>query len=700
MLDPRPAAWIRHQAFLYLTALFLVIGTSAPAGGLPAPDESDDLFGLSLHELLDVNVVSSSRVEQSMREAPNAIAVIHDHDIRRAGARSIPEALRLAPGVYVAQMSGNQWVVTIGGFAFLTFANKLLVLIDGVSVYQPLHGGVNWDELPVSIDEIDRIEVIRGPGNVHYGANAVNGVVNIITRPPAEDSPAYANVHTGSQSVRSGGAGVSFQSSSGRWATRIDTGYEQNDGFSPDFNGEVNDARELYVGSLRTAWTASGATSLGFDLRYRGGEYELPSVAGAAPPSTMRLQSSISRLRLDHALSSGGEWYVQASWWRTLRDVNRDDSGWMLADNTYQMDIECQATIPLETAGRHRFTFGGAYRYSEVKTDEAGTVVVLRDGFSRLTVGSAFVHDEWRLTDQWVLNGGVKWEDINVVSPTWQGRVALLYHVSAAHGFRTALANSYRSPSLPELFEDLHVPLPTAVPSPPWPAGVPQELFALLGDDTLEPERVISYELGYRGRWFESLNFDLSYAYRRHDNLISPFAADPGVVVPGIGGPFAQVFRFSGTGHARSHTGEALVQARLRDGWIVTASYWINDIEVWGDNAFVGFEDNTPTGFGRLGVGYTNPGGFAADVAALYSGGVAVVNTQDVGRTPSFIDSYVRIDARLAHRFYLSDGELEVGLLATNLSDEWHSEYVDYVPGAGALAVHRGYFGFLEYRVK
>ena len=144
-----------------------------------------------------------SRFHKPLLESHNAVWVISDEDIRRAGVRSIPEALALAPGVYVAQSAGNNWTVTIGGFSLGSFSNKLLVLVDNVTVYSTLFGNVEWDLLPVTLAEVDRIEVIRGAAGVQYGANAVNGVISIFTKAPGPVAGGYARIEGGSQGVRS-----------------------------------------------------------------------------------------------------------------------------------------------------------------------------------------------------------------------------------------------------------------------------------------------------------------------------------------------------------------------------------------------------------------------------------------------------------------------------------------------------------------
>src|SRR6185295_10751788 len=169
-----------------------------PAAQAPLPQQ--DLTELSLEELLnlEVTVTSAARHEQPLSKTPAAIFVLSADDIRRSGATSIPEALRLVPGVNVARLDSNRWAVTIRGFNG-QFANKLLVLVDGRSVYTPLFSGTWWDVADVPLEEIERIEVIRGPGAALWGANAVNGIINIITKPASQTQGDFASTTVGTQ---------------------------------------------------------------------------------------------------------------------------------------------------------------------------------------------------------------------------------------------------------------------------------------------------------------------------------------------------------------------------------------------------------------------------------------------------------------------------------------------------------------------
>src|SRR5438477_1480580 len=178
------------RALIVTQCLLLSGAVTASAQTAPV-----DLARISIEDLLNVEITSASRKEQRADTAAAAVFVITHDDIRRSGLTTLPEILRLAPGVQVAQLNANRWAVSVRGFNNL-YSNKLLVLVNGRSTYNQIFSGIFWDSEDVVLDDIDRIEVIRGPGGTLWGANAMNGVINIITKPAAE---------TGGGSVRIGG---------------------------------------------------------------------------------------------------------------------------------------------------------------------------------------------------------------------------------------------------------------------------------------------------------------------------------------------------------------------------------------------------------------------------------------------------------------------------------------------------------------
>src|ERR1700730_9053361 len=170
----------------------------AYAAQTPSTDSAADLYQISLQDLMNMEVTSVSKREQKMSQAAAAIFVINQDDIRRSAALNIPDLLRMVPGLDVAQINASTWAISARGFNH-QFSDKLLVLIDGRTVFTPSQNGVNWDTLDVPLDDIERIEVIRGPGATVWGANAVNGVINVITKSTTDTQGALVTAGAGTE---------------------------------------------------------------------------------------------------------------------------------------------------------------------------------------------------------------------------------------------------------------------------------------------------------------------------------------------------------------------------------------------------------------------------------------------------------------------------------------------------------------------
>src|SRR5437588_854543 len=194
------------RRILSLAVLAVFLGGSASA---QSPQGVPDIYRMSIEELMNVEVTSVAKRPQRVADAAAAVFVITQEDIRRSGAASIPEALQMVPGLEVARIDENKWAIGSRGFNG-RFDNKLLVLIDGRSVYTPLFSGVYWNVQDVMLEDVDRIEVIRGPGATLWGANAVDGVINIITKPTQSTQGAVVTAGGGTEergaaNVRYGG---------------------------------------------------------------------------------------------------------------------------------------------------------------------------------------------------------------------------------------------------------------------------------------------------------------------------------------------------------------------------------------------------------------------------------------------------------------------------------------------------------------
>src|SRR6202040_223714 len=252
---------------------------------LPAwpQQQTPDLADRSLEDLMNIEVTSVSKKEQKLSQTPAAVFVITEEDIRRSGATNIPDLLRMVPGLDVAQINANTWAISARGFN-LQFANKLLVLIDGRAVYTPLFGGVYWDTQDVPLEDIERIEVIRGPGGTIWGANAVNGVINIITKSAANTTGTLATL--GSGTVDQGTGGLRYGGSAGGdFNYRIyGMGSIRGPEYHPD--GDGFDRWRMGQMGFRADWQTSGQSSLTVQGdAYRVASGERTFIASFSPPA-------------------------------------------------------------------------------------------------------------------------------------------------------------------------------------------------------------------------------------------------------------------------------------------------------------------------------------------------------------------------------------------------------------------------------
>ena len=280
---PEAKAWHRQplvKSFIFslIWALVAILGTS----GMSEGQVVEDLSRLSLEDLMNIEVTTVARRPQPLSEAAAAAYVITADDIRRSGATSVPEALRMVPGLQVAKLDANKWAISSRGFNS-RFANKLLVLIDGRSVYTPLFSGVYWDAQDLLLEDVDRIEVIRGPGGTLWGSNAVNGVINIITKPAAESQGVLVSAGGGSE--ERGFAAARYGGSEGNFNYRLYTQNINRDDGLTSAGAPALDDRHLTKGGFRLDWNggAADAITLQGDI-YSGRSSQVVTVPTVIPP--------------------------------------------------------------------------------------------------------------------------------------------------------------------------------------------------------------------------------------------------------------------------------------------------------------------------------------------------------------------------------------------------------------------------------
>jgi len=454
------------------------------------PQTVDDLRGLSIEDLANLKVTTVSRRPEVLSQTSSAAYVITADDIRRAGATSLPEALRLAPNLEVAQINAYSWTVTARGFNSPETANKLLVLVNGRTVYDPIDGGVLWQQVDVDMNNIDHIEVISGPGGSVWGANAVNGVINVITRSATQNQGVAVAVDAGGDeqtaSLRVGGKlgdhatfqllGDTFNDGSTIAATAGDT---TNDAFKGAHGGL----------SLAGSW---GADKLSLGLS--GYNNSIADDGG-------RLWGTVLKGGWSHALANGATFDLHTYF-------SRDDrSQPTLYEGRDVFAVDGQETMAI--GARQNLVWGGEYRFYREN-------FVSYDAFyfanprTTISLGSLFAQDEIALEPRLKLTLGLKLEDNSYSGFDWLPNVRLAWQPNATSLLWAAVSRSVRTPNRIE--RELEDPGFLA-PSPDFAA-----------------EKVVAYETGWRVQPNRRLSLSVSLFYNRYDDLRTDGYTLPAIV--------------------------------------------------------------------------------------------------------------------------------------------------------------------------
>ncbi len=426
-----------------LNSAGLVLGAAWLGAAQTALADSGDLLDLSIEQLADLQITSVSRAEERLADAPAAVFVITGDEIRRSGVRSIAEALRLAPGVEVARRNAAAWSITIRGFNS-DLANKLLVLIDGRSVYSPLYAGVYWDVQDTLLEDIDRIEVIAGPGGTLWGANAVNGVINIITRPAATTSGAFLEAGGGNEERSF--AGFRYGGTLGSdIAARVYVKYFDRDPSIQTSGAEGVDAARLAQAGFRMDWGSVDADRFTVQGDVYGGQeggtfldsFTLGTRPAGSATGEAGVRGANVLARWDRTLDSGASLTLQAYEDHTNRDI----------PNTYHekrdtLDVDFQHH--LRHRERHDVLWGLGFRSSADKIANTALATFDPDHRDDHTF-SAFLQDKIALkSDKWYLTLGSKFEHNDYSGSETQPNVRLSWLVSERQSFWMAAS---RSPS-------------------------------------------------------------------------------------------------------------------------------------------------------------------------------------------------------------------------------------------------------------
>jgi iron complex outermembrane recepter protein len=481
-----------------------------PQDPRPPQDRPRDVTEIDLDDLIKVRVTSPSRKEQLLTEVPAAIYVLREDDLKRSGATSLAEALRAVPGVQVARPRSNSWAVSARGFNS-TSANKLLVLIDGRSVYSPLHSGVFWDAQDTFLEDVDRIEVIRGPGGSLWGANAVNGVINIITKRAGETQGGVVTAGAGTEERIFGGARYGFQAAEDLYVRIYAKYFDRDDAADGiDHDRSAVDGWFQGRGGFRADYKAGDHDRLTFS----GDFYEGQVRSRVTEPS---LTAPFARTFKDRTELRGGN--VMARWDREFDPTSNLSlqvyydyylrSSELFTDSLHTGDLDFQHRFRLMEG--HDLNWGLGYRL--YRSALKNTFTISADPSTHTDdILSAFVQDEITLVqDRLRFVVGSKFEHNDYTGFEIQPSARLAWNPADRHMAWLAASRSVRTPSIIDV--DLRL---NAQVFPPTPT-----VLTVFGDEDFRSEEVLAHEAGYRIRPVDALSLDLAVFYNRYNHLRS-----------------------------------------------------------------------------------------------------------------------------------------------------------------------------------
>lgn len=479
----------------------------------PAIAADTDLNELSIAELMNIEITSVSKKPQTMASAAAAAFVISQEDIRRSGATTIPDVLRMVPGLQVAKIDSNLWAVSIRGFNNVV-ANKLLVLKDGRSLYTPAYSGVYWEQQDTPLELIDRIEVIRGPGAALWGSNAVNGVINIITKHAADTKGGMLSTGGGTteRGFGTGSYGFALNESVDM---RLYAKYA-NKGPGEMSNGtEAHDSWQSGSMGFKMDAQLSDADSLSLQGGFLKGSYDETGTLYQLPTFTDPRYSH--QVDATTGMINGN---LLVNWERTLSNTDSiflkayydyyENHFYALDENFHAVDLDFQHRFRF--ANHHDLIWGLGYRYT-YGTLAGDSYIASQTVNSTNNLFSIFVHDEiMLLPDRLSLIVGCRLEHNDYTGFEVQPNARLLWTPIKQHSIWAAVSRAVRTPAI----TDREVVYPQFRTMSPAETGLPLPLrLQMNGNRNQQSETVIAYELGYRTTPLQNVSVDLALFYNQ-----------------------------------------------------------------------------------------------------------------------------------------------------------------------------------------
>ena len=626
---------------------------------IQAQDSANDFADLSIEQLLNESVTSVTKRETRQVDAPAAISVLSNDDIQRTGATTIADALRLVPGLHVGAVNSGEFAVSARGFSNI-FSNKMLVLVDGRAVYNALFAGVFWDLQQPILEDLDRIEIIRGPGAAVWGANAMNGVINIVSRSARETQGGLAYV---------GGGNIHESMVGGR------------------YGGKIGDDiyYRIFASSQSThSYTNADGSSAEDDWKSWQGGFRLDQYADASTHLTW--QADVTKLeqetggldaynintlgRLTYELSGRSSIELQAYYDRVYRDSPLRAIG-----HSDTFDFTAQHNFSLGQF--HDITWGLGYRFIATSVKETNPLAKVNTNQFDLNLFSLFFQDEWHMfQDKLTVTTGARVEHNDYTGFEIQPNLRVLFKPTEKQTLWAAVSRAVRTPAATEGMDVFAFAYGQ-------PFAAPGGLYVptVVGNDSPSSEVLWAYEMGYRLQPHRKVSIDSAAYYNRYKDLINVGEIsrfNPGIPVGTAERPFKNNLS------AETYGGELAVTVSPTDTWRLTTSYSLLFADFHGADLSIAEEQERfmPTHLVGLRSSYDFSSRASFDVQLRY------VDQIDM------VPSYITADLRLL--YHLTDN-LDISLVAQNIFEDQHLEQR---PQAVTITtqVPRGFYAKITWR--
>ena len=670
---------------IFITAFILHLSSLSCWASNPVLLARNDITEFSLEELMNITVTSVSKKESKLSESAAAIFVLTQEDIRRSGVTCVPEALRMVPGLQVAQINSNVWSISARGFNH-RFANKLLVLMDGRTLYTPVFSGVYWHEQDTVLEDVERIEVIRGPGATLWGANAVNGIINIITKNAKDTQGGLLSGGGGKEETGFGSFRYGGELGDNLHYRAYAKGFKKDD-FHWSTGENARDEWDHVQGGFKVDWEANEEDS--FTLQgdmYRNTSGDLENVT--VPFSPYSVPTKINAV--DKGANILGRWkHVWSDTSDSFLQLYYDHTD---SENQF-LDKFGQVVRTYDADFHHRFratesqeiTWGLGLRYVSDDISNSSNIAYARGSRDAKTF-NFFLQDEITVVpDRVKLILGSKFESNEYTGFEVQPSGRVLWTPHAQHTLWASLSRAVRTPSR----SDHNLAALYAAPIPPSALLPITSLYTITGNQGFESEEVLAYELGYRVQPLEQLSFDIAAFYNNYNRLLTyetgmPYPGD--AVMSHLVIPAYPVHdKMSG----ETYGVELAAQWHATSWWRFQASYTRLQIQLYPqgstDPGPRRFEGTSPDNQFSLRSSMDLPFDLELDAFVRY-----------VDNLPEYnIDGYTEMDVHLG---WNPVKNLELSLVGRNLLNDSHQEFMDSTLGVPITEVERSVYGKVTWR--